>query len=603
MDTDDLVRWLRAIRRLRRGSLDQSRAPADLRLFLGNGLGPVCDAFASWVDETVTDRRAADATIRFFGLERLPEDLNEIGSTLRTRTPESDLIGDRLGLSSRQTEKLIAVALTDLARDPAGPGITQAVDVVPPLSDPFETGSTATPRRIMSQVVLWAWAQIPHGDRRTAAAMMFYEYEHGLRPDAPLPPSRTERLRWRRLAWSTVQVAHYRFDGVRSRGGVTRMFRSAAPYRSATVNVIEMAGATREGVDALTTLCVEPGRAQPDALEASVAVARESVRSGREEAPEILELLRDSVQRRTRRLGPAAVPAHVEAKILALSAIVAREHRDISGVPAGEAALPRLERLLGLCTVRHPPGMRGEIVSDYLRTLQELAELYGHLGAYSAARHTLHRLRTELDRLGDPERETQPDGWLQQALFTTSVIDRHLAMARQDPRAQHAAAISADRSVELALSQAVDLPAAWALAAGTQRLSLTVDDLSREDDLGREEGHHSARAHRLRFDVHRQLIELDVQRRSVADTGERSTRSALLGIRLVAWRIALLRHDSHQAAQTQANVVHQLGRWTLATDLETVVTYQRAGMRLGIPADSTKVTSLLSRTPDRGHLR
>jgi hypothetical protein len=123
------------------------------------------------------------------------------------------------------------------------------------------------------------------------------------------------------------------------------------------------------------------------------------------------------------------------------------------------------------------------------------------------------------------------------------------------------------------------------------------------DNLRSGEDGTSARAHRLRSDVERLLRELHEQSRLVTDTGERSTRSALLGMRLVRWRIALLRGDLHEIGQAQAAALKQLGSWTLPADLETVTDFQRAGARLGIPADSSKVERLRSQVPDRGHLR
>jgi hypothetical protein len=597
MDADVLAEWLHAVRRLRRGSLDFEHAPTGLRPFLGHGLGAVCDRLAAWVEETVADRRGTEATIRSFGLDPLPESLAQIGSTLRTRHDKGgDPLGGSFGLSNRQVQKLITSALGELSSDPAGPPMEATDEPLPSLSDPFPASGDMSSRPTMDQVVLWAWAQVPDDDRKTPAALMFYEYEHGLRADAARPPSRTERLRWRRLAWSVLQVAAYRFSKARTEGSARGGDRIIGPRRLVSVDTAEIPRASREGIDALMSLDTEPAAAGPGAVAAAVELVRAAVHSGHGGAPELLGLLRDSLRHRKIHRGPDGVAPRTETKIQALNTILAREYRDISGIPVGESAVPRLEQLLELRAVRRNPALRAELVSDHLRTLQELAELYDNLGLYAAASHTVDRLWERLDHLGDSD-EAQSGGWKQQILLTTSMVDRHLAFADQNPQTWQQAAAFADRSFELALRDPIELPAPWAIAAATQRLWVAVEDLRREG------GRDSARTERIRSHVENLLGELDAQRRLVTDTGQRSTRSALLGVRLVAWRIALLRGDPREIAQARAKTIKTLGAWTLPADLETIAEYQRAGARLGVTPDSTKIDLLMSRSPDRRHLR
>jgi hypothetical protein len=530
-------------------------------------------------------------------LDRLPEDLEPIGSTLRARHAKADAFGGGFGLSNRQVQKLIGGAVAELSRDLAGPVLEVADDSAPSLADPFPANGDVPSRLTLGQVVLWAWAQVPDSDRKAPAALLFYEYEHGLRSNTASPQSRTERLRWRRLAWSAMQVAQHRFVKARSGDSAHSRDRVIAPRRLVDIDVFELAGASREGINALMSLGVQPAADdQGDAIAASMELVRAAVHSGHEGAPELLGLLRDGMLRRRVRRGHAAVLPQAETKIQALTVILAREHRDVSGIPVGEAALPHLDQLLELRPVRRSPHVRAELVSDQLRTLQELAELYDSLGLYSAAVDTLNRLWERIDHLGDPDEE-QTGGWRQQILLTSAIVHRHLAIAQRNPHARRDAGVAADQSRELALANPVELPASWAMAATTQRLSLAVDNLRRE------QGGTAAREQRLHFDVERLLSELREQSRLVNDTGERSTRSALLGMRLVRWRIALLRGDLHEIGQAQASALKQLGTWTLPADLETVAEFQRAGARLGIPANSAKVELLLARVPDRGHLR
>lgn len=597
MDARELSGLLHAVRRLRRATLDFSEAPAGLAPFLGAGLGPVCDSLVAWVQATVVDRRAADAVIRFFGLDRIPENLGPIGATLRARPTRSDLLGGGLGLTGRQVEKLIDGAVADLAANPAGPGMEPTADPIRPVTDPFPETAGMASRLTVNQVVLWAWAQVPDGERTAPSALLFYEYEHGLRDNVAPPQSRTERLRWRRLAWSMLRVAHHRIRQTDAKSGGANQIMG--PRRLATVATIEIPQARREEIDALMSLCADPaGHAQGGAIEPALSVVRSAVRSGRAEAPELLGLFSDALSRRRTRRGPSAVPARAEAKMLTLNVILAREQRDVSGIPAGETATHRFRRLLELPSVRHDRPAYIAIVIDYLRMLQELAELYDNLGRYPAAHRTLEHLRDQLDHLGDPDPDTQPDGWPQQILLTSAIINRHLAMTgRHDPRIWHdEAAAAADRSHELGIRHANTMPPGWAIASGTQRVAVTVDRLSR---AGR---HHPSRAQRLLADAHRQLADLDDQTRRITDLSERSTRSQLLGVELTRWRIALLQGDPDTIARAQAKAITTLGFWTLPGDLETIQHYQRAGARFGIQPDTVNVNALVSHLPDRAHL-
>lgn len=597
MGPDELSQLLHAIRRLRRATMDISHAPPVLRPFLGGGLASVCDRFASWVEAAVDDRRGADAVIRFFGLDRLPENLGPIGESLRAHPAGSVRLGGALGLTGRQVENLIAAAVAVLARDPDGPTTEPPADPVPPVSDPFPAPVDPSAQSTLEQIVLWAWAQVPDSDRSAGSALLFYEHEHGLRSTSTPPASRTERLRWRRLAWSVMQVARYRFDRAHGTAGASDAGRVTGPRRPATVKLLESDG---DGLAALMRLSADPaGPTGSDDIGPATDLVRAAVRSGRPEGPELLGLFRDALHKRRIRRGSAAVPAHIEAKVLTLNVILAREHRDISGIPAGETAAHRFRQLLELPTIRRDHHTYVAIVIDYLRMMQELAELHDGLGLYAAAHRTLENLRTEFVRLGDPDPETQPDGWQHQLLLTSAVVNRHLALGgRDDPRARHEEAVAAaSRSHELGVRHANTMPPGWAIASGTQRVAVTVDRLARE---GRLDG---VRAQHLLSDARRQIADLDDQTRRITDSNDRATRSQILGVHLTKWRIALIQGDPYAIRNAQTNTVTGLGSWTLAEDLETIQHYQQVGARLGVEPDSGKLTTLLSHVPDRAHLR
>ena len=139
MAPDAVVTCLRAVRRLRRATLEGDAVPPTVRVWLAHGLGDTCNRLARWVDESVSDRRSVDVTIRFYGLDRLPEELSEIGRSLRREagrgfaSPES-----KRAVSPRQVQNLLRVALDELEIRPFPfPVPEDAVPCIQPVVDPF----------------------------------------------------------------------------------------------------------------------------------------------------------------------------------------------------------------------------------------------------------------------------------------------------------------------------------------------------------------------------------------------------------------------------------------------------------------------------------
>lgn len=593
MDGSQIPVALKAIRRLRRARLDLAAAPECLRPFLRGGLGPVCELFAAHIDETVSDRRAADATIRFFGLNLLPENLDQIGSTVRVRS-RADPISGPLGISPRQVEKIIARAFgelldTELSAPPSDE-LWAEFGLLPTLADPFPLPVDIAHRVTLNQALWWGWAQIPDGDSVSAAALLYYEREHLLRPDSPSPASRTERARWRKLAWTVLQVAQYRIRQTPTYAGVDRL---VGPRLRAVVSGANVERQDRDGIGALALLCERTDRPPLDSIEASIQLVRMAVRSGRDEATELLGIVRDALVRYSAN-GGRSVPAAAESKVLALSMILSREHRDISGIPFGQAALSRVDRLLDDNAGRS--GVRETLLSDGLRINQELAELYDGLGRHQEAYATVREMRQRLDRLGDPEWEAQPNGWLQQWCLTAAAIDRHLArdQGRYAQDWLRRGARAADRAAELAWESG--LPSTWGIAAETQRQAIALDQLRNVEASGRPAA--------VALDaVRRRLDELDRRCHRLSELDERSYRSAVLGVRLIAWRLALLQRDPAEIHRAQIRTLRQVGPWVLGADLDLVDRCRRASAQLGVPESATLSTGLRSRIQDRAALR
>jgi hypothetical protein len=342
---------------------------------------------------------------------------------------------------------------------------------------------------------------------------------------------------------------------------------------------------TGAGLAALNRTITQPSPPL-DAITESLELVRARVRAGGTEAPELLGLLRDALRRHYVGTGPDGVPPELESKVLTLNAILSRERRDIRGVATGDAGLRRINQLLP----RANSAARSSIISDGLQLSQELAELYDGLGAHRQARDVLLDMRQRLIRLGDPERNAEPGGWLQQQLLVTAAVHRHLARTGDEHWWLCSAADAADRAVELALGP-TPLPSSWAIAAGTQRVAVTLD---RAVAAARP---HPARAERLLTDAQNRLRELDRQCRLLPDTGARAHSSALLGVRLITWRAALLHRNPVEIAQAQGLTLRDAGARLLPRDRARIVRYQRAGVGFGVPINAGALAGLRGTKP------
>lgn len=510
MTEDEVVLALRAFRKLRRGTMQPAVAPTFLRPVLGHGLGPACDEFAAWVRRSASDPRAADAAIRFFGLDRLPEGLQQVCAAL------APLQGTgRPGIGPRQVEKLVRRVVSDMAgRGDSTGGMPTEMAAPQSWRDPFPLPHDPALRRWVAQVLRWGWAQVAAGDGVATAALLHYEYEHAMRASAPKPSSRVERIRWRQLAWSVLEVARHR--------------------------------ATRAASIARPDLAGGHAGAAPDLAESALDLVRTAVREGRHEAPELLRLLQEGTARCRATVG--SVPQTLEAKLVALAAIMAREGRDPAGISAARAGLQRIVELLNCPSAARDHETWVRLVEDGYRTSQELADLYLSLGKAADARVAASIMRSLLQRFGDPDPETLPEGWHWNLYVTEASVNRHLALAAASPRNWHqAAAIAARRAAELAATAI--LPAPWALAAENEIIAVALDRLTVPSYRASKEGR------RLLDDVAWRLRQLDIRSQQILDQRDRATRSAVLQAKLLRWRLALIQADPAAIRIARATVM------------------------------------------------
>lgn len=109
MDPAAVRPLLRALRRVRAGSLDLQDVPPAVRADLRGNLAGACRALVLWADSEISDPRAADAFVRTYGLGRMPETRAAIGGSLRSAT-------GRRGISAAAVDDLVRATEVQLAR-------------------------------------------------------------------------------------------------------------------------------------------------------------------------------------------------------------------------------------------------------------------------------------------------------------------------------------------------------------------------------------------------------------------------------------------------------------------------------------------------------
>jgi hypothetical protein len=421
----ELKPTLLELRRVRTGALSPSEVAGPLKKYLGHGLGHLCDLLAAWIETNDLDRRGVDATLRFYGLSRMPESQRSIGNDLRN-------IWDRRGLSPRQVENLIneTIERTEQRKPPFR--INEAQWKITEFTDPFPPPVNGPMRLTARRIILWAWADAIDPPSLDGQAMLLYEFEHGLRKAGPdLDRDRKKKQRLRHRSWVMLDVARYRLSEAFPPDPIVN--RSLGPRQNAFVELLPL-----EGAEALIIATLNPLASD---IRAATEFVRASVRRGRPEAPELLGLLRDAISRSRN------VPDDVISKVLALAAIVGRKSRDPAGLVAGDQALVHAQNVMNdSISARALSSLT--VVLDALRAGHESAQLAFSIGDLVTARQLHRRTFRLLREFGDPEADIEPNGWEQLLLLYESSWLRRYAKLRRDPhRILEQADISAAISV------------------------------------------------------------------------------------------------------------------------------------------------------------
>jgi hypothetical protein len=332
-----------------------------------------------------------------------------------------------------------------------------------------------------------------------------------------------------------------------------------------------------------------------DAVTTSMDLVRAAVRTARPEATELLGMLNDALRRYRLTAVSDSTPMEVASKLFALSTILAREHRDIAGLARAHTGLQLIDQWLESPAGRRNAQRCAAIISDSMRITQELAELYDAIGSYDEAWRTLGQLRSRLERLGDPEQETEPDGWFQQLRLTESSVARHMARSgNRSPRWLRHAANAADEAAALALDTE-SLPLSWGIAAACQRIGVSLDRFERSP---------MSDGPLLIRDINRRLAELDRQGARIPRGSSRTDLSTILGIKLTMWRAAILRRDRAAIIAAEKDTMSLVDFRTLPREIDEIELYIQQGHRLGMSDESAVVISALRRhIPDRLELR
>jgi hypothetical protein len=217
------------------------------------------------------------------------------------------------------------------------------------------------------------------------------------------------------------------------------------------------------------------------------------------------------------------------------------------------------------------------LVSQGLRTLQELAELQHRFGFADEAMRTLGCAYELLDQHGDPEAEEEPHGWLQQLLYTQSLVQRQAGRTRADAERWRAAAQSAAaRSVALVRRTSL-LPDDWGLSAQAILLETLVDAAEHEVSSGSE-----VRARTAIARARAVLADNELGWRAHGSPEILPSRSARLATIRSACRLALLTGDLDEYRHHRRRAADEAGAWLMPGDIEELDALEDQAETLGI---------------------
>jgi len=555
-----------AVRELRRGEDLRARRrarslPPELAALLAIPLADLCRDLADRLVASAADVRAIDACIRFYGLGRMPEDVHAIATTVPRASRRAE------HLHHRRVEQLVSQAATVLAADLARSPLDLAHDPEQAASPaPFEAACPCLPRRAL----LWAWADVPDSDHQSATALLLFEQEARLRPPVIASLHRETRRRLKRRAQAILRVAAQR---CRSQCAVSpRTPHRLDPAADLLLGPRQLALVdTRSGVlDPILRPLHDHPAVDIDRLLAAASYAHEVVQAGSPDAPAVLGVVRHAIAR-----SQGSVPAPLTTKVLATAVVLARSRDDPAGFPAGWEAL-RIARQ-HLASARDGDGTR-QVVANTLRVLQELAELHDRTGSSGPALRTLEEAYALLAERGDPEADDEPNGWLQQLLFSQGIIQRRAArLAERRARDLLVAHAAAARSAELVRREG-HLPLEWGLSAQAVQAEIAVDlvEAAVLGDDARAAAYATAHARAVIAGSAAGWRRHGRPRLAVGLSARLTTLRAACRLALLCGEV-----DSYLAQRT--SLAAAAGSWMLPCDLEALDALEADAERLGVP--------------------
>jgi hypothetical protein len=559
---------LRAVRKLRVGEgASLGPVPVGLADDLDSGgrltLAGLCRSLSSQLDAHVGDPRAVDACVRFYGLGRMPESLEVIAASLPSAADNT------VSLRVRRVKQLITEAELQLGQCLKSNSTREVQLLSDDDIDLSSIGNSSSECDSMN-ILLRAWADIPDSDQRSATALLLFEQEACLRPVLITGLHREDRRRLRRRSRAIVGMAVGRQRLV-DRAPAEHPVRGWRPDLAAELLLGPRHQVTETSPGALDSLLrtdLLDRRIDPDVLVAACASVRDLVQTGHRGAASLLGVLRCAVARSAER-----VPALVVVRTLSMTTIVARENDDPVGVvAAGEAC--RLAR----SALTEAPRDRdvGGIVCSTVRALQELAELQARLDNMAMARSALCRGYTLLREHGDPEADEEPDGWLQQLAYTSSLIERRAAALDGDRPARLAAAYGAAKLAVSLVDRHPELPVDRGLTAGSVLGQVAVD-------LAVPVAQAVRRATDPLVRRARALVEVNEQRwLAHGPASVLTARSARLLAVVNACRLALLEHDHDEYRRQRGRTARLVGAWMQQADVQELRDLERSAEAAGI---------------------
>lgn len=191
---------LRHVRAARLGARSRLALPPCLAGYAQQPAGVVATRLAGAVARLHVDPRGRDAAVRYYGLIRLPEQLQDVARTL------PGLGRGRIGLTRHQTRNLIRMVEGALATElPPRPGPAGQAFAKP--TEPSWPPEGWLSRQQILERVMASGASGPAAGRLQEALALYHAERDRVAADVAAPPrSRWQQYRLRRLAWAAIDA-------------------------------------------------------------------------------------------------------------------------------------------------------------------------------------------------------------------------------------------------------------------------------------------------------------------------------------------------------------------------------------------------------------